>query len=327
MAAPLILAPAGPVLSPSERDFFRAADPWGFIVFARNLETARQIRDLTADLRDAVGRDAPVLIDQEGGRVQRLRPPLARDWLPPLDDVARLGPRAARGLYLRARIIAAELHDLGIDVNCTPTLDIATPDTHPFLRNRCFGDTLAQVVTMGQAVAGGLLDGGVLPVIKHMPGHGRGRVDSHHDLPRSETDADTLRRTDFAAFAALADLPLGMSAHMIYTAFDAERPATQSPAMIGVIRDGIGFDGLLMTDDISMNALAGDVVARASAALDAGCEIVLHCNGDLAEMSALAEVCGAMSAAARKRATRALAMRVTPAPDRIEALIAEYDAL
>ncbi|MGX9354346.1 beta-N-acetylhexosaminidase [Roseobacteraceae bacterium S113] len=327
MPAPLILAPLGPQLSAEEAAFFRETDPWGFIVFTRNLETPDQIRRLTEGLRDSVGREAVVLVDQEGGRVQRMRPPLAREWLPPLEDVARLGQHAARGIYLRHRIIAAELMAVGIDVNCAPTLDIAGPDTHPFLRNRCFGESRAQVAAMGQAAAGGLLDGGVLPVVKHWPGHGRGTVDSHAQLPRSDARLEVLMADDFAPFAALAEMPMAMSAHMVFDAIDPDLPVTHSAKAIALLRDTLEFTGLLMSDDISMDALAGDVVARSVAALEAGCDMVLHCNGDMAEMRAIAQACPPMSKDAKRRARKALAARVTPAPAVLSELMAEYDSL
>ncbi|MDA7428917.1 beta-hexosaminidase [Primorskyibacter aestuariivivens] len=323
----VIVAPAGTTLSPEERAFFAEAAPWGFILFTRNLTSHDQIRALCNDLRDAVGYDAPILIDQEGGRVQRLRPPLARDWNPPLKDVARLGKHAAKGMYLRARIIAWELLDLGIDVNCIPTLDVAGSDTHPFLRNRCYGETLEDVVSVGHAVAGGLLDGGVLPVIKHMPGHGRGRVDSHVELPHTKALVEELRASDFAAFAALSDMPLGMSAHMIFEDVDPYFPATQSERMIHLIRAELGFDGLLMTDDISMEALSGTVAERGLAAIRAGCDVVLHSNGRMDEMSALVEAVGTMSEDAALRGKAALAYRQTPAPVDISELAAQFEAL
>lgn len=323
----VIVAPAGTTLSPEERRFFAEAAPWGFILFTRNLQSHDQIRALCNDLRDAVGHDAPILVDQEGGRVQRLRPPLARDWNPPLKDVARLGKQAARGMYLRARIIAWELLDLGIDVNCIPTLDVAGRDTHPFLRNRCYGETLEDVVSVGHAVAGGLLDGGVLPVIKHMPGHGRGRVDSHVELPHTKALVEELRASDFAAFAALSDMPLGMSAHMIYEDVDPYFPATQSERVIHLIRAELGFDGLLMTDDISMEALSGTVAERGLAAIRAGCDVVLHSNGRMDEMDALVEAVGAMSDEAALRGKAALAFRQTPAPVDISDLAAQFEAL
>lgn len=317
-----ILGSAGTRLSAEERALYAEARPFGFILFARNLDTPEQIRALCAEMREAAGHDAPVFIDQEGGRVQRLRPPLARDWRPPLDD-APLGPEAFR---LRARIIAHELRALGIDGNCIPTLDIARPDTHAVLRNRCYGTDLRTVTAHGRAAAQGCLEGGVLPVMKHMPGHGLGTLDSHLDLPHVAAPRARLEAEDFAAFAALCDLPLGMTAHLVFEAIDP-RPATISPVMIELIRRHIGFDGLLMTDDISMQALTGRVSERASAALAAGCDLVLHCNGDLAEMQALTAATGPMSSAAQTRARAALAARRTPADVDISALEQEFEAL
>lgn len=301
-----ILGCAGPVLARPEAARLRALDPWGFILFLRNIETPAQVARLVADLRAAVGRDAPVLIDQEGGRVQRLTPPRWRAWPPPLDPVPgdRVAAFAARG-----RAIAAELAALGIDVNCAPVADIAGPRTHPFLRNRCAGTDAATVAACARAMAEGLLAGGVLPVVKHLPGHGRARADSHADLPRVTVAAEVLHATDFAPFRALADLPLAMTAHVVFDALDPDRPATLSPAAIAAIRDDIAFDGLLMTDDISMGALSGPVGARAAAAVAAGCDVVLHCNADAAEAEAVAEGAGTLSGRAAARAAAALARR------------------
>jgi len=330
MAAPgaVILGCAGPRLDPSERRFFATADPWGFILFARNVETPAQLHALTTELRDVVGREAAVFIDQEGGRVARLRPPHWRDWPAPLDALAGLGAgRAERMLWLRYRLIAAELRAAGIDGNCAPLADLARPETHPVLRDRCYGTTTAEVVPRAGAVADALLAGGVLPVLKHIPGHGRATADSHLDLPRVTTPRDELDASDFAAFRALADLPLGMTAHIVYDCLDAARPATLSPVAIGAVREEIGFDGLLMTDDISMQALSGPLAGRARAALGAGCDLVLHCNGVIDEMRALAEAAGRLSGAAAGRATRALAARRAPQPADPVAWAAELDAL
>ena len=318
---------AGPVLTPQERDFFRDYDPFGFIIFARNVETPDQLRRLTGDLRAAVGRDAPILVDQEGGRVQRLRAPNWREWLPPLDQVAQAGPHAARAMWLRARIIADELRAVGIDANCAPCADIAGDATHPFLRNRCYGSDAATVSAMARAVADGHLAGGVLPVAKHLPGHGRATQDTHHDLPTVTVDTETLTVTDFAPFAALADLPMAMTAHIIFAAHDPDHPATQSAIMMGVIRDQIGFQGLLMTDDLNMDALAGDLTERTARAIAAGCDIALHCKGDFAQMQAVAAAAGDMGDATRARARAALAQRRTPDEADIAALIREFDGL
>ncbi len=322
MGSATILGCAGLRLSADESAFFREADPWGFILFARNCDSADQIRALCAELRASVGRDAPILIDQEGGRVQRLRPPLARDWPAPLDHARAAGDHAADVLRLRYRIIGQELRGLGIDVNCAPCADIAGPATHPFLSNRCLGESAEAVIPCARSVAEGLMEGGVLPVPKHMPGHGRAQVDSHHGLPVVDTPMDELEATDFAVFRALADLPLGMTGHVVFSAID-DRPATLSPVMVALIRDRIGFQGLLMTDDLSMNALPGDIGTRAGAAIAAGCDLALHCNGTLAEMQAVVAAAGAMAPGAETRAAAALAQR--PAPDTVDIAALESD--
>jgi beta-N-acetylhexosaminidase len=211
-------------------------------------------------------------------------------------------------MYLRFRIIAAELQALGLDVNCAPVADIAQPETHPFLRNRCYGDTLDRVVPLARAAANGLLAGGVLPVLKHMPGHGRAQVDSHLDLPNVAASAATLQAQDFAAFAGLKDVPMAMTAHVVYDAFDLQ-PATISAPMLKIMRQEIGFSGLIMTDDISMQALPADVATRAALAIVAGCDVVLHCNGQIDEMRAVVAASGPLTAAARRRAELALAQR------------------
>jgi beta-N-acetylhexosaminidase len=318
---------AGPVLLPDEAAFFRDADPFGFILFARNVETPDQLRRLTGDLRAAVGRDAPVLVDQEGGRVQRLRAPHWREWLPPLEMVAQAGDNAARVMALRYRIIAAELRAVGIDANCAPCADVMTEATHPFLRNRCYGSDPLQVATIARAVAEAHLQGGVLPVIKHLPGHGRANADTHHDLPTVTVDRATLAATDFAPFRALNDLPLAMTAHIIFAAYDADHPATQSPAMIRVIRDEIGYGGLLMTDDLNMQALSGSLAERTLRSISAGCDLALHCKGDLAEMQAVAQAAGSMTPATLARAKAALLHRLTPDPVDIAALEDDLSAL
>ena len=312
----------GTSLTGAERDFFRATDPWGFILFARNVETPEQLRRLTGDLRDAVGRDAVITVDQEGGRVQRLRAPHWTEWPAPLDQ-APAGPRA---MWLRHYLIGRELHDCGIDSDCAPTLDIAQPDTHPFLRNRCFGTDPRTVVELGRAAADGLLAAGVLPVMKHMPGHGRAIADSHKDLPSVAASLDDLDALDFAPFKALNDLPMGMTAHIRFTALD-DAPATASARMIALIRDRIGFDGLLMSDDITMNALSGTEADRARASIAAGCDLVLHCNRDVSQMEPVVEAAGPMTPDAQRRADAALAQRRAPQDLDREALMAEWRAL
>ncbi|KAF0677610.1 beta-N-acetylhexosaminidase [Profundibacterium mesophilum] len=325
-AGACILGCAGTRLGAGEAAFFREADPWGFILFSRNVDTPEQLRRLTDDLRGSVGRDAPILIDQEGGRVQRLRPPYWRPWSPPLDHVRAAGAAAERAMYLRSRLMADELHALGIDVNCAPSADVARPETHPFLANRCYGSEPGLVAGIARAVAQGLLAGGVLPVLKHIPGHGRGTRDSHLALPVVSATRRDLEAEDFAPFAALADLPMAMTAHIVYGALD-ESPATQSRSVIALIREQIGFGGLLMTDDISMEALGGSIAVRSRAAMDAGCDLILHCNGERPEMEEAVSEAGRFSAAAAARADQALAMRAAPDDADIAALERELDAL
>ncbi|MDT0683598.1 glycoside hydrolase family 3 N-terminal domain-containing protein [Roseicyclus sp. F158] len=306
-----ILGCAGQQLSKAEAAFFREAAPWGFILFSRNVGDAEQLRALCGDLREAVGREAPILIDQEGGRVHRLAPPLGRAWPAPLDH-AEAASDAARALFLRYRLIAAELRDVGIDANCAPMADVAEEATHLFLKNRCYGVEPGVVARRARAVAEGLMAGGVLPVLKHVPGHGRARADSHLELPVVRASKDELEARDFAAFRPLGDLPLAMTAHIVYSAFDADRPATTSPRMIRHIRDGIGIEGLLMTDDISMQALHGPMVARAEDSIAAGCDVVLHCNGEMAEMEQVVAGSGTLWGAAARRADAAIAARRAP---------------
>lgn len=298
-------------LSREEKTFFRDADPFGFILFARNIESPDQVRALCDEMRQCVGRAAPITIDQEGGRVQRLRAPDWTQWVPPLDEVARAGARAGDAMYLRYRLIAAELRDLGIDSNCAPLVDLVSETTHPFLRDRCYGTDKVNVAAIGRAVADGLLDGGVLPVVKHIPGHGRAAADSHHELPCVSAGPGALKATDFAPFAALNDLPMAMTAHVVFEAID-DVPATLSPRMIEVIRNQIGFDGLLMTDDISMKALQGTPGQVARQSLEAGCDVVLLCNATLETRRAVADVSGRLSAGGQRRAERALGARKTP---------------
>jgi beta-N-acetylhexosaminidase len=305
-----ILGCLGPRLSRVEAAFFADVAPVGFILFTRNVETPDQVRRLTGDLRDAVGWQAPIFVDQEGGRVQRLRAPHWREWLPPFDQVAKAGPEgAARSMYLRSYLIGREQLAIGIDGNCAPCADIARPDTHPFLRNRCYGEDVETVVEISRAVADGLSDAGVFPVMKHMPGHGLGTLDSHHALPHVTASRDELDQTDFASFRALSDLHWGMSAHLVFERIDPDAPATLSPAMIRLIREEIGFDGLLMTDDLSMNALPGSLTERAARARAAGCDVVLHCNGKPDEMEAVVTAAGGLDEAASKRLSRALGSR------------------
>ena len=309
----LIVGVAGKTLSEDERRFFQNELPWGFILFARNIEAPEQIRELVAAMRDSVGRpEAPVFIDQEGGRVQRLRPPLAPNYPP----AARFGElyrrdRAAglRAAWLKSRLHAFDLLRYGITADCLPVLDVPVEGAHDVIGDRAYGREPDSVAALGRAVAEGLLSGGVLPVIKHIPGHGRAGADSHHDLPVVDTPLEELRRHDFAPFHALADMPMAMTAHVVYTALDAERPATTSPRIVSeIIRGEIGFDGLLMSDDVSMQALSGDFAARTDAIVAAGCDVVLHCNGRMEEMRAVADRTPPLSGKAVYRAEKALAL-------------------
>ena len=321
-----ILDAEGLRLTAEEKRFFAEANPFGFILFARNIDTADQVRALCDEMRAAVGREAPITIDQEGGRVQRLRAPQWRDWLPPLEHVEAAGERAEEAMYLRYRLIAHELRDLGIDSNCAPLVDVAGDATHPFLKNRCYGTDPAQVARIGRAVADGMLEGGVLPVLKHIPGHGRARADSHMELPEVEAPQDRLEAVDFLPFKALNGLPMGMTAHLVYSQID-DRPATLSPVMMQVIREKIGFDGLVMTDDISMKALSGSLEDIAAGSIEAGCDVVLLCNASLDDRRAVAAASGPLSGASEARAARAVTARQTPTEVDIPALEAKLDAL
>jgi beta-N-acetylhexosaminidase len=323
---------AGPEVSEAERRFFAGADPFGFILFARNCETPDQLRALVADLRAILGRaEAPVLIDQEGGRVARLGPPHWRA-APPAAVFGALSLRseenARTATRLNARLIGAELAALGIDVDCAPVLDIPAAGSHDIIGDRAFGAAPDLVADLGRAALEGFLEAGVLPVVKHIPGHGRAAVDSHLALPVVEVGLDELRRVDFAPFAALADAPWAMTAHVVYPAIDPDNPATTSKTAISqIIRGEIGFDGLLVSDDLSMKALFGGLDERAAAALAAGCDVALHCNGELAEMRAVAGAAGPLSAAAQTRIARARALLRPPVTVDLSELLAQLQAL
>ncbi|WP_294621460.1 beta-N-acetylhexosaminidase [uncultured Roseovarius sp.] len=321
-----ILDAEGLRLTPDEKQFFAEANPFGFILFARNIDTPEQVRALCDELRQAVGREAPITIDQEGGRVQRLRAPAWREWLPPMEHVGAAGERAEEAMYLRYRLIAHELRDLGIDSNCAPLVDVASDATHPFLKNRCYGTDPAQVARIGRAVADGMLEGGVLPVLKHIPGHGRAQADSHLELPEVDAAREQLEAVDFLPFKLLNGLPMGMTAHLVYSQID-DRPATLSPVMMQVIREDVGFDGLVMTDDISMKALSGSLEDIAAGSIEAGCDVVLLCNASLDDRRAVAAASGQLWGASEARAARAIAARQTPTEVDIPALEAKLDAL
>ena len=323
---------AGPVLSREEIAFLRGERPFGLILFQRNCREPGEIRDLTAAFRDAVGRaDAPVLIDQEGGRVRRLRPPHWPAYPAAAVLAAVHAADAAAGLraaWLHGRLIAADLDDLGIDVDCAPVLDVSVRGTSEAIGDRSFGGDPARVAALGGALAEGLMDGGVLPVMKHLPGQGRATSDSHVGLPVVGDAVDVLETSDFAPFAALAHLPMAMTAHVVYGAIDPGRPATVSPVVIrDMIRRRIGFDGLLISDDVSMHALSGDYGERAAAIYAAGCDIVLHCNGRAEEMLAVADAAPELADLSGERAARALRARRQPVPIDRAAAREDYRAL
>jgi beta-N-acetylhexosaminidase len=331
-ARAFITGVSGFTLTADERDFMRAERPWGFILFKRNIEIPAQVTALVQELRESVDEpDAPVLIDQEGGRVQRFGPP---HWpvYPPgavfgtLYDIdPTLGLTAAR---LSARLIAADLIDLGLTVDCLPLADVPVAGADAVIGNRAYGTEPRKVAAIARVVAEGLEQGGVLPVLKHIPGHGRATADTHFRVPVVDTPRAELERTDFAAFQPLADLPMAMTAHVVFSALDPVQPATTSATIIEqVIRGSIGFQGLLMGDDVSMNALAGSIAERTRAIVSAGCDMVLHCNGKLDEMREVAREAPVLSGKALERAKRALATRKAPQPfDRVAAR-AELDEL
>ena len=316
MPRAVILGCAGERLNADERRFFGDADPVGFILFRRNCRSPDQVRDLVAALRDSIRRsDAPVLIDQEGGRVARLRPPSWRLY----PSAACLGSlpdsQAELAARLGATLIADDLEQLGITVDCLPVLDIPVAGADSVIGDRAYGTEPGRVTRLARAVCEGLLEGGVLPVIKHIPGHGRARVDSHYACPVIETDNDELSHTDFAPFRVLAAMPWAMSAHIVYMAIDSTAPATLSSRVISqVIRGTIGFDGVLVSDDLSMQALGGEIGERAERALAAGCDLVLHCNGDRGEMETIVSATGRIAARTADRMARSEAMRRASGP-------------
>jgi beta-N-acetylhexosaminidase len=319
----------GTTLSPSEKAFFQDCDPVGFILFARNIDNPDQVRDLVSDLRESIGRgNALVLIDQEGGRVARLKPPHWRA-APPQGVFARMDRGVARhAAKLNARLLADDLKALGINVDCLPLLDLRFAGAHDIIGDRALGETVERVSSLGRAVCEGLLEGGVLPVVKHLPGHGRARVDSHLELPRVEVDRAVLEETDFAPFRDFADMPLAMTAHIVYGNIDLERPATTSPiVMQKIIREFIGYDGLVMTDDLSMKALGGSIAARTADSLAAGCDVVLHCNGTMDEMEQVADTARPLDAEGLRRYHQALNMLGAPEPFDREAALAELTVL
>lgn len=324
MTRAFIAGSSGPRLTSEERAFFEESQPWGFILFKRNVETPDQVRALTLALRETVGRDdAPILIDQEGGRVQRMGPP---HWpvYPPGGTFGRIAandPLFQRELArLGARLMADDLRAVGINVDCVPVLDVPIAGAHDVIGNRAYASDAESVAILGRAAAEGLIAGGVLPVIKHIPGHGRAGADSHHALPTVDASRAELERQDFVPFRHLADMPLAMTAHVVYTALDRNAPATTSrKIMREIIRGHIGFDGLVMSDDLSMNALSGSLQERAEGAFAAGCDMALHCNGIMEEMQAVAAASPDLRGKAKRRADAALA-RIRHQPEPLNAV-------
>ena len=299
----------GKELSQEEIKFFQEQDPLGFIIFARNIEDKNQLKKLTASLIEILDRDdVLILIDQEGGRVARLKPPHFRDTLP-AGDFAKLAEGdlelAKRAVYLNHRLIADELYELGINVDCAPMIDVLFEGSHDIVGDRAFGKTPEQVATLANEACNGLIDGGVMPVIKHIPGHGRAKADSHEDLPIVDASLEELEKTDFVPFKELNNQPFAMTAHIKYSAIDKENPATLSNKAIDLIRNKIGFGGALMTDDLSMKALSGDFSERVKNSIAAGCDIILHCNGDMNEMVRVASATPELSDDAKKRVENA----------------------
>jgi beta-N-acetylhexosaminidase len=332
MTKAFITGLAGTRLSDAERDFIRAERPWGFILFRRNIDTPAQVAALTAEIRDVLGGvDVPILVDQEGGRVQRFRPP---NW--PLypagaafgqlyDIDPALGLKAAR---LSARLIADDLTQVGVTVDCLPLADVPVPGADDVIGDRAYGNDPQKVAAIARAVTEGLEQGGILPILKHIPGHGRATADSHLMLPVVDSPKNELESIDFAAFKPLADLPMAMTAHVVFSAYDAAQPATTSATMIErVIRGLIGFQGLLMSDDVGMNALAGSIAERTKALLAAGCDMVLACSGEFEEMHQVARETPELSGKALARAKAALASRQTPKPFDRDAARAELEGL
>ncbi len=330
MPRPIIVDCTGDRLTADEHQLFRDLDPYGFILFARNIQSPEQVRALVGELWDSVRRPVPILIDQEGGRVARLQAPHWRKP-PPAWTFASLAEqdmdKACRAAWLNSRLIASDLAALGITVDCLPVLDLRFPDAHLIVGDRAYGTTPQQVATVGRAAAEGLMAGGVLPVIKHIPGHGRAAADSHFDLPRVDATRADLEATDFVPFALLKDMPLAMTAHIVYSAFDADAPATLSPTVIEtVIRDHIGFKGVLMSDDITMKALQGPLPDLAIMSLNAGCDLALLCNASLDDRRAVLDAVPPLSRTAQIRIDRCFMTKPAKVIDSVE-LLAELDDL
>lgn len=320
-------------LTSTEVDFFRSIRPWGFILFSRNIESPDQVRSLCDSLRSTIDSPtAPILIDQEGGRVSRLGPPHWNSYPSAYSLGCHYSSRpgeCSRAVWLLSRLLAFDLSSLGINVDCLPVLDLRHPDAHDVIGDRSYGASADTVISLGRVACDGLKSGGVLPVIKHIPGHGRSLLDSHESLPRISTSHSDLSSTDFLPFSALCDEPMAMTAHIIYESLDSDSPATTSSIIINdIIRGELGYDNLLMSDDISMNALSGDYASRTKAVFSAGCDILLHCNGDMSEMREIADSSPILSGKSLERALNALAT-CTGFADKSDELVlrSEFDSL
>ena len=307
----------GLCLSVDEKQFLQEFKPWGLILFARNVDTADQIKALTDEFRNIVDRaDAPVLIDQEGGRVQRMKAPNWRNYPAGCQYLKAFNGdvgQACIAASIVTRLLAQDLYEVGINVDCLPVLDVPVEGSHEIIGDRAYSSVPAQVSLIARSACEGLMAGGVLPVIKHIPGHGRAKADSHLSLPVVKATRSELEATDFAPFKDLSDMPMAMTAHVVYADIDAEAPATQSKTVIdAIIRDHIGFDGLIMSDDITMRALSGSIPDRVQKALAAGCDLMLHCDGHLGRMREVAENSGELTGEALARADKALSFLQTP---------------
>ena len=325
---PVIFGCSGQVLTQDERTFFKKSIPWGIILFKRNIENPEQLKALTASIRDTTNRDIPILVDQEGGRVERLTKPYWRSWTPALKQMTVLPKELAdRAMWLRYRIIGEELNDVGISINCAPIGDLACKSTHEVLLNRCYGDSSYQVISAARACSNGLLNAGILPVLKHIPGQGRANVDSHLGLPTVNASLNELSNSDFTVFEALNDISLGMTAHVLYDRIDSKFPAAQSKEIIKIVREKIKFKGLLMTDDISMKALSGSLVDKVQGSLKAGCDLILHCNGKLDEMISIADCCDYLNSEKKEYSNQILGARKKVSSIDIQELVSEYETL
>ena len=291
--SPVIFGIEGLMLNSQEIEFFKKIKPYGFILFSRNIDNPEQVKALTAHLKDITGFDCPVLIDQEGGRVARLRPPHWKEY-PPMSKFANIAQndldKAIAEVFLNYQNIGKDLYELGINVNCAPVCDLIFEGAHDIVGDRSFGSDVDIVSALARGAAEGLLSSKVTPIIKHIPGHGRAKADSHKELPKVECSKDDLFKNDFKIFKNLCDMPWAMTAHILYSDIDPDNPATLSKKIIDIIRNDIGFSGVLVTDDLSMEALTGSYAIRTKKALDAGCDIILHCNGNLDQMQQIASI-------------------------------------